>query len=124
MQPTADNIEAENMRVRDARAPIALMTCESGRSFAESVAASMERELVPTVETWFACGEGKIEIQANVRGHDVYIFQSPVGNQDSRSIYDRFIMLLHAIEAAALSDAQYITAVIPYYRCKTRQTKG
>ena len=24
-------------------------------------------------------------------------------------------MLLHAVEAAALSDAQYITAVLPYY---------
>ena len=66
-------------------------------------------------ETWFACGEGKIEIEANVRGHDVYIFQSMVGEQDDKSIYDRFIMLLHAVEAAALSDAQYITAVTPYY---------
>ncbi len=115
MQPTKDNPPTENIRERDARAPIALMTCESGRSFAESVATHMGIELVPTVETWFACGEGKIEIRANVRGHDVYIFQSPVGAQDSHSIYDRFIMLLHAIEAAALSDAQYITAIIPYY---------
>jgi ribose-phosphate pyrophosphokinase len=103
------------VRTRDSRAPIALMTCESGRQLAESVARYMGHELLPTVETWFACGEGKIEIHANVRGHDVYIFQSAVGNQDSLSIYDRFIMLLHAIEAAALSDAQYITAVIPYY---------
>ena len=71
--------------------------------------------LLPTRETWFACGEGKIEIEANVRGHDVYIFQSMVGEQDDKSIYDRFIMLLHAVEAAALSDAQYITAVTPYY---------
>jgi len=30
-------------------------------------------------------------------------------------VYDRFIMLLHAVEAAALSDAQYVTAIIPYY---------
>ena len=102
-------------RPRDARAPIALMTCESGRHLAESVAGHMGRELVPTVETWFACGEGKIEIQANVRGHDLYIFQSPVGKQDDLSVYDRFIMLLHAVEAAALSDAQYITVIIPYY---------
>ncbi len=102
-------------RFRDARAPIALMTCESGRHLAETVAGHMGNELIPTAETWFACGEGKFEINANVRGHDVYIFQSPIGRQDSLSVYDRFIMLLHAIEAAALSDAQYITAVIPYY---------
>ncbi len=102
-------------RVRDARAPIALMTCESGRHLAESVASYMGQELIPAVETWFACGEGKIEIHANVRGHDLYIFQSPVGKQDHLSVYDRFIMLLHAVEAAALSDAQYITVIIPYY---------
>ena len=100
---------------KNPRAPVALMTCESGRRFAESVAEHMNMELVPSAETWFACGEGKFEIGANVRGHDVYIFQSTAGPQDTHSIYDRFIMLLHAIEAAALSDAQYITAVIPYY---------
>jgi ribose-phosphate pyrophosphokinase len=34
---------------------------------------------------------------------------------DQKSVYDRFVMLLHAIEAAALSDAQYVTAVLPYF---------
>ncbi len=97
------------------RAPIALLSCESGRTFAEAVAGHMNLTLLPSEETWFACSEGKFEIKANVRGHDLYIFQSTAGPQDQRSIYDRFVMLLHAIEAAALSDAQYITAVIPYY---------
>tara|TARA_B100000959_G_scaffold284101_1_gene354791 strand:+ start:1126 stop:2184 length:1059 start_codon:yes stop_codon:yes gene_type:complete len=102
-------------RLRDARAPIALMTCESGRALAETVAGHLGQELIPTEETWFACGEGKFEINANIRGHDVYIFQSPIGCQDSLSVYDRFIMLLHAVEAASLSDAEYVTVVIPYY---------
>ena len=100
---------------KNPRAPIALMACESGRQFAETVARDLGQSLIPTNEIWFACGEGKFEIGANVRGHDVYIFQSPAGPQDSLTIYDRFMMLLHAIEAAALSDAQYITAVLPYY---------
>ncbi|MBA57712.1 MAG: hypothetical protein CMQ40_00925 [Gammaproteobacteria bacterium] len=91
------------------------MTCESGRKFATAVAREMKLDLLPTKETWFACGEGKFEIKANVRGHDVYIFQSAAGNQDEKSIYDRFLMLLHGIEAASLSDAQHITAVLPYY---------
>ncbi len=97
------------------RAPIALMCCESGRRFAEQVAEHIGQPLIPTEETWFACGEGKMEIGANVRGHDVYIFQSTAGPQDERSIYERFVMLLHAVEAAALSDAQYVTAITPYY---------
>ncbi len=100
---------------RTPRAPIALMACDSGRAFAEEVAGMLGQELIPSTETWFACGEGKTEIKANVRGHDLYVFQTVIGKQDSRSIYDRFIMLLHAVEAAALSDAQYITAVVPYY---------
>ena len=107
--------DESTLRIRDARAPIALMTCESGRKLAETVARHMGNDLIPTEETWFACGEGKFEIGANVRGHDVYIFQSPIGLQDSLSVYDRFIMLLHAVEAAALSDAEYITVVVPYY---------
>ena len=99
----------------NSRAPIALMTCESGRGFAQGVADKLGQELIPTSETWFACGEGKLEIRANVRGHDIYIFQSTVGEQDKLSVYDRFVMLLHAVEAAALSDAQYITVITPYY---------
>ena len=112
---TGKSKKRKSRKSKNPRAPIALMTCESGRSFAESVASQMSIDLLPTNETWFACGEGKFEISANVRGHDVYIFQSAAGPQDKKSIYDRFLMLLHAIEAAALSDAQYITAVIPYY---------
>jgi ribose-phosphate pyrophosphokinase len=75
----------------------------------------MNQQLVPCNEIWFACGEGKMEINANVRGHDLYIFQSTIGGGDGLSVYDRFVMLLHAVEAAALADAQYITAVLPYY---------
>jgi len=44
------------------RAPIALMTCESGRNFAQTVADHMGLPLIPTEETWFACGEGKLAI--------------------------------------------------------------
>lgn len=108
--------------MRNPRAPLALMTCESGRPFAQKVASHIHQSLIPTTETWFACGEGKMQIGANVRGHDLYIFQTCVGQMDELSIYDRFIMLLHAVEAAALSDAQYVTAVLPYYPC-ARQDK-
>ena len=48
--------------IRTRRAPIALMACESGRKFGEEVAKKLEKQLIPSKETWFACGEGKIEI--------------------------------------------------------------
>ena len=49
------------------------------------------------------------------RGCDAYVFQSCVGLQDELSVYDRFLMLLHGVEAAKLSDAFFVTAVVPYY---------
>ena len=108
-------MDRERLKDNISRAPIALMACDSGRNFARAVAEQMGMDLLPSEEIRFSCGEGKFEIGANVRGHDLYIFQSAAGPQDHLSIYDRFVMLLHAVEAAALSDAQYITAVLPYY---------
>lgn len=96
-------------------APLCLLTCESGRSFATAVADHLGLQLVPTSESWFACGEGKLVIEANIRGCDAYVFQSCVGDHDDLSVYDRFLMLLHAVEAAKLSDAMFVTAVLPYY---------
>lgn len=96
-------------------ARLMLMTCEAARPFAERVAKILDRRIIPTKETWFACGEGKMVIDKHVRRSDLYVFQSIVGPGDQRSPYDRFIMLLHAIEAASLSDAESITAVVPYY---------
>jgi ribose-phosphate pyrophosphokinase len=96
-------------------ARLMLLTCEAARPFAERVARILDRPLVKTRETWFACGEGKLSIEEHVRRGDLYVFQSIVGPGDGRSPYDRFVMLLHAIEAAKLSDAESITVVVPYY---------
>lgn len=100
---------------RTPRAPLKILTCAAARPMAEAVARQLEAPLVRGKETWFASGEGKFVIEDNVRGDDLYIFQAPIAPGDGRSVYDRFLMLLHAVEAAALSDAEYITAVLPYY---------
>lgn len=97
------------------RAPLALFTCDAARPLANAVARRLEVELSPGRAIWFASGEGKYVIERNVRGHDVYIFQATIAPGHGRSVYDRFVMLLHAVEAAALSDAAYVTAVLPYY---------
>ncbi len=98
-----------------ARAPVHLLTCEAARPLATAVAARLGVPLGEGRERWFACGEGKYVIEENVRGTDVYVFQSPISAEGGRSVYDRFVMLLHAVEAAALSDAEWVTAVVPYY---------
>lgn len=98
----------------EARAPLSLLTCDGGRPLAERVAHVLDQPLSGCHEQWFACGEGKYVIDENVRGHDVYVFQSAIGPGE-RSVYERFVMLLHAVEAAALSDAAFVTAVVPYF---------
>ena len=96
-------------------APLAMLACEAGRELAEDVATTLDLKTVPSTESWFACGEGKLVIDANIRGCDAYVFQNCVGSGDDRSVYDRFVMLLHAVEAAKLADAMFVTAVLPYY---------
>lgn len=95
--------------------PITLLSCAAATPLVDVVADNLGVAPGRGREMWFSCGEGKYVIDQNVRGGDVYIFQSPVAPAQPRSVYDRFIMLLHAIEAAALSDAHHITAVVPYF---------
>ena len=98
-----------------ARAPMALLACDDARSFAAKVGEHLGLPLTPSHDTWFACGEGKHVIEANIRGADVYLFQRPVVPGGARSVNDRMVMLLHAVDAARLADADRITVVLPYF---------
>lgn len=98
-----------------ARAPLKIAACGAGMRLATAVARDLDLPLVRTQEVWFACGEGKFVIHENVRGSDLYLFQAPVAPGDPRSLYDRTMMLLHAIEAAVLADVREVTAVVPYF---------
>jgi len=91
-----------------------LMCCDPARKLADAVAAALDVEVKTSRDQWFACGEGKHVIDVNVRGQDVYLFQRPVVPESERSIYDRWTMLLHAVDAARQSDAARITVVLPY----------
>ena len=51
---------SEHGLIQTPRAPIALMACESGRKFGEEVANRLGQKLIPSMETWFAYGEGKV----------------------------------------------------------------
>jgi len=97
------------------RAPMCLMSCDPARELARAVAEELGVEVTESRDQWFACGEGKHVIGVNVRGHDVYLFQQPVVPGSERSLYDRWTMLLHAVDAARQSDAERITVVLPYF---------
>lgn len=103
-------------------APLKILALGPSRALAGRVAEALGTTLVAARETWFACGEAKLEILDNVRGADLYIFQSVIAPGDPRTVYDRFVMLLHAVDAAVLADADSVTVVTPYYPC-ARQDK-
>ena len=96
------------------RSPLCLMSCGEAGSFAANVADALGQSLTPSRDVWFACGEGKHVIDTNVRGTDVYIVQQPVVPGSDRSVYDRWTMLLHAVDAARCADASRVTVIVPY----------
>jgi ribose-phosphate pyrophosphokinase len=96
-----------------ARAPLHLLACEPARQLTEGVARHLQVPLGTGRDTWFSCGEAKYNVGENVRGCDVYVFQQPM-NGGERSVYDTFVMLLHAVDAARCADADRVTAVVPY----------
>jgi ribose-phosphate pyrophosphokinase len=95
------------------RAPLCLLACADANDLASSVARHLSVSVTPSSDTWFANQEGKHVIEANVRGADVYLFQRCAG-PSPRSVYDRWVMLLHAVDAARHADADRVTVVVPY----------
>jgi ribose-phosphate pyrophosphokinase len=59
---------------------------------------------------YFSDGEIKVEIQENVRGHDIFIIQ-PTCAPTNKNLME--LMLL--ADALKRSSASRITAVVPYY---------
>ncbi|NCG18859.1 MAG: ribose-phosphate diphosphokinase [Rhodobacterales bacterium] len=96
------------------RAPLCLLTCDPARDLALRIADELQVELQPSRDVWFAGGEGKHVLDANVRGCDVYIMQRVVDPGSERSVYDAFTMLMHAVDAARCADADRVTVLLPY----------
>lgn len=99
----------------DASAPLRLIALGGSEAAAQSIGKVLGVVPVPSHETWFACGEGKVVVDDNVRGCRVFLLANPVMPKGERSIYDRLMMTLNAVEALALSDAYEVTVVMPYF---------
>lgn len=99
----------------EGRSPIRILSCASGLALASAVASRLGLPITPSRDEWFACGEGKHVVDANVRGTDVYLFQNPYDPASGRTVYDRLMMMLHAIDACRLVDAERVTVVSPYF---------
>ena len=106
----------------EARAPLCLIACEQATDIATEVGAALGVPVTPSQDVWFASGEGKHIVEDNVRGHDAYVFQRALAPGSGRSVYDNFMMALHAVDALKLADAERVTLVLPYLP-GTRQDK-
>jgi ribose-phosphate pyrophosphokinase len=87
-----------------------LVTGNSNRALAESVASYLELPLTDCTVKRFADKEVYVEVHENVRGEDVFILQST-----SFPANDNLMELLILTDALRRSSARRITAVIPYF---------
>ena len=86
-----------------------LVTGNSNRPLAQSVASYLELPLTDCTVKRFADNEVYVEVHENVRGEDVFVLQST-----SYPSNDNLMELLIIIDALRRSSARRITAVLPY----------
>ena len=87
-----------------------IVTCNSNRDLAESIAQHLDINLTPALVKRFADQEISVEIQENIRGSDVFVVQST-----SAPANDNLMELLLALDALRRASCRRVTAVIPYF---------
>lgn len=87
-----------------------LMTGNSNRALAQSIADYLGMPLTDCSVRRFADEEVFVEIHENVRGEDVFVIQST-----SFPANDNLMELLIMIDALRRASANRITAVLPYF---------
>jgi ribose-phosphate pyrophosphokinase len=87
-----------------------IVSCNSNRELAESIAQHLDITLTPAMVKRFADQEISVEIQENIRGSDVFVVQST-----SAPANDHLLELLLALDALRRASCRRVTAVIPYF---------
>ena len=90
--------------------PFALFSGSSCESFAKRVAEELGVNLGNSLRETFPDGEIGIQIQENVRGKDVFVFQTLAKNPNIH-----LMELLIMVDALKRASARTVTAVIPYF---------
>jgi ribose-phosphate pyrophosphokinase len=87
-----------------------LFAGNSNPSVAKKVAHYLRQPLAPSTVGRFSDGEIRVEIEANVRGRDVFLIQSTCAPSN-----DNLMELLIMAEAVRRSSSGRVTAVMPYF---------
>lgn len=103
------------------RGELKLLSGNSNKALAESVAKYLGVELGKADIEKFQDGEISVKINESIRGKDVYIMQ-PTSNPTN----DNLMELLILIDACRRASAGYINAIVPYYGYarQDRKTRG
>ncbi len=101
------------------RKHLVLVAGRGHRELAEEVAEKLEVPLAHVMVSTFANGEIYCRLGENVRGCDVFVFQSHCD-----PINDRIMEQLLLIDAAKRASAKRITAVCPYYGYSRQDRKA
>lgn len=120
--------------MKEDRGKLSIIGCKSGRRFSARICRELERMFqreneeiytlsVPIREHVFPNGEVKTVIHQHIRGDDVYVVQCAIDPTCRRSVNDNLMALLTAINAAHQSDADSITAVLPYFPYSRQERK-
>ncbi len=91
------------------RSEMLLLAGTANRPLAEEIASQLERPLCRVTIRRFADGEIFVRIDENVRGRDVFIFQST--NPPAENMMELLIL----IDAAKRASAARVNVVIPYF---------
>lgn len=107
------------------RNKIALMSCKSGKHFADLILPSLNYflekeglekiELIKTDEQQFINTEIKSNILQSIRGSDVFIIQDVSNRYDGYSVNDNVLALKTLVNSAKISDAKRINVIIPTF---------
>ena len=92
------------------RGQLSIIAGRSNLPLSQEAARAAGTELRPCDVRCFSDGELSVEINANVRGHDVFVIQST-----STPGNDHLMELLIIMDALRRSSAERVTAVVPYY---------
>jgi len=100
---------------------LCLFSGNAALRLATRVGEELNQPLSPAVVTKWANGETRVQLQTNVRGADVFIFQSFANN-----VNDHLMELLLTIDAAMRASADRITVVTPYlpYSKQEKKVRG
>ena len=103
-----------------------LFSGNSNPQLAREIAQRMETRLGSALVDKFKNDECRIEIRENVRGAEVFVFQSICRAPNGQTVNDSLMELLLMIDALSRASAYRISAVVPYYGYakQDKKTKG